>query len=49
MHRRLFLTGALALGGCASVPASPTVPTRAVTLDRAFVGAKRGRVYSGSG
>ncbi|MFN7224642.1 MAG: DUF3833 family protein [Paracoccaceae bacterium] len=42
MDRRLFLTGALALGGCASVPASPTVATRPVTLDQAFVGRKRG-------
>ncbi|MFN3846541.1 MAG: DUF3833 family protein [Paracoccaceae bacterium] len=38
MDRRLFLTGALALGGCAS----PTVATRPVTLDQAFVGRKRG-------
>ncbi|WP_103333787.1 DUF3833 family protein [Pseudotabrizicola formosa] len=43
MHRRLFLLGALALGGCASAPASPTVPTRPVTLDAAFVGRKRGK------
>lgn len=43
MHRRFFLIGAAALGGCASVPASPTVATRPVTLDAAFVGQKRGQ------
>lgn len=42
MNRRFFLLSALALGGCASVPPSPSVPTRPVTLDQAFVGNKRG-------
>ncbi|MBN2629511.1 MAG: DUF3833 family protein [Rhodobacteraceae bacterium] len=42
MDRRFFLIGALALGGCASRPASPTVATRPVTLDQAFLGRKRG-------
>jgi hypothetical protein len=42
MDRRLFVLSCLALAGCASVPASPTVGTRPVTLDRAFVGRKRG-------
>lgn len=43
MDRRLFLLGALALGGCASAPASPTVATRPVTLDMAFVGLRYGK------
>lgn len=42
MHRRLFLLSALALGACASAPPSPSVATRPVTLDQAFVGRKRG-------
>jgi hypothetical protein len=42
MDRRLFLIGALSLGGCASVPPAPTVQTQPVTLDQAFVGRKRG-------
>ncbi len=42
MDRRVFLIGALALGGCATLPASPSVATRPVTLDQAFVGRKRG-------
>ena len=42
MDRRLFLIGALALGGCATVPAAPSVETRPLTLDQAFVGQQRG-------
>ncbi len=42
MDRRLFLTGALALTGCATLPASPKGPVRPITLDQAFVGQKRG-------
>lgn len=46
MDRRLFLIGALSgavsLGGCATQPATPKVPTLPVTLDQAFVGRQRG-------
>jgi len=42
MDRRVFVIGALALAGCASVPSSPRVATRPVTLEQAFVGRKRG-------
>jgi hypothetical protein len=42
MDRRLFMIGALSLGGCATLPASPDLPTRPITLDQAFMGRKRG-------
>lgn len=42
MHRRLFLTGTLALAGCSALPPAPDVATRPVTLDQAFVGRKQG-------
>lgn len=42
MDRRFFLLSALALGACASAPPSPPGPLRPLTLDRAFVGRKRG-------
>lgn len=42
MDRRFFLLGTLALAGCASAPPSPRVATRPVTLEQAFLGAKRG-------
>lgn len=42
MDRRIFLLGALAVTGCATVPPSPTTPIRPVTLDQAFTGRKRG-------
>lgn len=42
MDRRLFLLGGLSLTGCATIPASPTLPTVPVTLDQAFIGRKRG-------
>lgn len=41
--RRLVLLGALALSGCASVPALPKGPITPLTLDRAFVGRQEGR------
>lgn len=47
MDRRCFLTGALAatagLAGCASAPPAPRGATRPVTLDQAFLGARRGQ------
>lgn len=42
MDRRFFLLSTLALGACASAPPSPSGPTRALTLDQAFLGQKRG-------
>jgi hypothetical protein len=36
--RRSFVLGALALAGCARVPASPVGPRDPITLERAFVG-----------
>lgn len=42
MNRRFFLLSTLALGACASAPASPTGPKRPLTLDQAFLGQKRG-------
>lgn len=49
MDRRTLLLGALALGGCASMPPSPAPGGLSVTLDQAFVGRKTGtglfRIY----
>ncbi len=45
LTRRFVLLSAseLALSGCASAPASPTAPTRPVTLVSAFQGRRTGR------